>query len=164
VPQGQAALSAHSRSRRGPALRASTRARRTRCQCRAEAPVEQVQPQGHLARQVPAGEVSIGPMAEGEVGAAAVVLTRAFAESPQEALSYGDVSKFLASLLAVPPAKAQVLVARLAPTGAAGPVLRLRGAAPSSRPSALPACCGCTRRASAAIVLLRCTVRSARRA
>ncbi len=134
MPQGQAALSAHSRSRRGPALRASPRARRTRCQCRAEAPVEQVQlqPQGHLARQVPAGEVSIGPMAEGEVGAAAVVLTRAFAESPQEALSYGDVSKFLTSLLAVPPAKAQVLVARLAPTGAAGPALWVSGAAPGS--------------------------------
>jgi len=125
-------LSAHSRLRRGPALRAFTRVQRTRCQCRAEAPVEQVQAQGYLARQVPAGEVSIGTMAEGEVGAAAVVLTRAFAESPQEALSYGDVSKFLTSLLAVPPAKAQVLVARLAPTGAAGPALWVSGAAPGS--------------------------------
>ncbi len=132
MPQGQAALSAHSRLRRGPALRAFTRVQRTRCQCRAEAPVEQVQAQGYLARQVPAGEVSIGTMAEGEVGAAAVVLTRAFAESPQEALSYGDVSKFLTSLLAVPPAKAQVLVARLAPTGAAGPALWVSGAAPGS--------------------------------
>ncbi len=125
-------MSAHSRLRRGPALRAFTRVQRTRCQCRAEAPVEQVQAQGYLARQVPAGEVSIGTMAEGEVGAAAVVLTRAFAESPQEALSYGDVSKFLTSLLAVPPAKAQVLVARLAPTGAAGPALWVSGAAPGS--------------------------------
>ena len=71
-----------------------------------------------VPRQVPAGEISIAPIAEEDVGAAAVVLTRAFADSP-EALSYSDVSKFLTSILSVPPDKAQVLVARLAPIGAA---------------------------------------------
>lgn len=73
---------------------------------------------GMVPRLVPAGEISIAPIAEEDVGAAAVVLTRAFADSP-EALSYSDVSKFLTSILSVPPDKAQVLVARLAPTGAA---------------------------------------------
>ncbi|KAK9839526.1 hypothetical protein WJX81_007401 [Elliptochloris bilobata] len=50
-----------------------------------------------------------------------------------EALSYSDVSKFLTSLLAVPPEKAQVLVARLAPTDTtllpAGRTTRLVGTA-----------------------------------
>ena len=56
------------------------------------------------------------PLGSADVSAAAVVLTRAFAEGP-DALSYSDVSKFLTALLTVPPERAQVLVARLAPTG-----------------------------------------------
>ena len=88
------------------------------CRCQAAATCDaqvsfHAQP---FVRRVPAGEVSIAPLSSAEVSAAAVVLTRAFADGP-DALSYSDVSKFLTSLLAVPPEKAQVLVARLAPTG-----------------------------------------------
>ena len=88
------------------------------CRCQAAAACDaqvslHAQP---FVRRVPAGEVSIAPLSSADVSAAAVVLTRAFADGP-DALSYGDVSKFLTSLLAVPPEKAQVMVARLAPTG-----------------------------------------------
>lgn len=88
------------------------------CRCQAAAACDaqvsvHAQP---FVRRVIAGEVSIAPLSGADVSAAAVVLTRAFAEGP-DALSYGDVSKFLTALLTVPPEKAQVLVARLAPTG-----------------------------------------------
>ena len=88
------------------------------CRCQAAAACD-AQVSVHatpFVRRVAAGEVSIAPLSDADVGAAAVVLTRAFAEGP-DALSYSDVSKFLTALLTVPPERAQVLVARLAPTG-----------------------------------------------
>ena len=88
------------------------------CRCQAAAACDaqvsvHAQP---FVRRVAAGEVSIAPLSDADVSAAAVVLTRAFAEGP-DALSHSDVSKFLTALVTVPPERAQVLVARLAPTG-----------------------------------------------